>query len=160
VLIGTIIWIICVEVIIHKYDVMLLDSINKMSRDYHFIFLSFLITCCLYLIYRLFFPEKIQEFNESFIWITFITTMSISCQNLLGDDIDTFHYLYFSLTVLYLIYVCRLIHPKEEKLVALKIIIVILVLLKIFWPGLTYLWPYGTDYPDDFDWTGWPYIKF
>lgn len=159
-LIATIIWIICLGLLTYKYDIMLLDSINKMSDNYHFIIFSYLITCCLNFLYIVLFPKKKQEFYESVIWIIFITTMSASCRNYLGEDIDFFQYILFSLTLLYLIYIYRSIYPKEETLVTLKIIIVILIVLKIFWPTITYLWPYGVDYPDDFDWTDWPYIKF
>lgn len=154
-LIETIIWIIGLSLIIYKYDIILLNSINKMSDNDHFIVFSFL------LIYFLnIFPQKKKKLKESFIWITFITLMSASCRNELGRDLDTFHFITFSLIVLYCIYLYRSIYPKEEKSITKKIIIIILIVFKIFWPTLTYLWPYGTDYPDDLDWTGWPDINF
>lgn len=159
-LLETLFWIIGLGFITYKYDIMLLDSINKMSDNHHFIIISCFMICCLYILSRTLFPFRKKELNESFIWIIFIKTMSLSCRNQLGGDIDTFHFLYFSLMVLYLIYIYRLIHPKEETLVIQKIIIVSLVVLKIFWPTIVYLWPYGADYPDDFDWTDWPYISF
>jgi hypothetical protein len=86
--------------------------------------------------------------------------ISASCRNNLGEDLDSFQFLFFSLAVLYLIYIYRLIYPKEEILVIPKILIINLIVLKIFWPTIIYVWPYGADYPDDFDWTDWPYIKF
>lgn len=159
-LIETIIWIIGLGLITYKYDIVLLASINKMSDNYHFIIFSFLIIFCFNTLYKTFFPKRKKELNESFIWITFITTMSVSCRNKLGEDLDTFHFIFFSLIILYLIYIYRSVYPKEETFVAQKIILVILIVLKIFWPTIVYLWPYGTDYPDDFDWTGWPDINF
>ena len=39
-LLETIIWIIGLGLITYKYDIILLDSINKMSDDYHFIIFS------------------------------------------------------------------------------------------------------------------------
>lgn len=153
-LLETIIWIICLGLITYKYDVMLLDSTNKMSDQHHFIIFSYLIIFCLSFLY------KKKDLNESIMWIMFIKTISLSCRNMLGEDIDTFHFIFFSLSFIYLIYIYKLIHPKEEKFIIQKIIIIILIVLKIFWPTIVYLWPYGTDYPDDFDWTDWPYIKF
>jgi hypothetical protein len=159
-LLETIIWIISLGFITYKYDIILLNSINKMSDDYHFIIFSYLIIFFINIFYKIFSLKKKKELNESFIWIIFITTMSVSCRNKLGEDIDTFHFIFFSLTVFYLIYIYRFFHLKEETLITPKIIIVILIVLKIFWPTITYLWPYGVDYPDDFDWTDWPNINF
>ena len=109
--------------------------------------------------FKIFIPEKIQKLNESLIWISFITVISASCRNELGEDIDTFEFLFFSLNLLYIIYIYRLLYPKEETFIIQKIIIVNLIVLKIFWPTIIYLWPYGEDYPDNFDWTGWPDIN-
>ena len=156
----TIIWIICLGLITYRCDIILLNSTNKMSDNYHFVISSFLIMYCMNILYKTFLPEKKKELNESFIWILFITTMSISCRNNLGEDLDTFNFLFFSLIVLYLIYIYRLISPKEEILIIPKIIVIILIVFKIFWPTIIYLWPYGTDYPDGFDWTDWPDINF
>lgn len=156
----TIFWIIGLGVITYKYDIFLLNSINKMSDTYHFIICSCLITYCFHIFYKKFFPEKKKKLNESFIWVTFITTVSVSCRNNLGEDIDTFNFIFLSLIVLYIIYIYRLVHPKEETLTFQKIIIITLIVFKIFWPTISYLWPYGADYPDNFDWTDWPDINF
>nr|QYJ09272.1 hypothetical protein [Pleurosigma sp. mgcode 4] len=158
--IETIIWIISIGFITYKYDIILLNSNDKMSDNYHFIVFSYLIMHCFHTLYKTFFNEKTKELNESFIWIIFITIMSVSCRNNLGEDLDTFHFLFFSLIVLYLLYIYRSIYPKEETLIIPKILIVILIVFKIFWPTITYLWPYGADYPDNFDWTDWPDINF
>ena len=159
-LLETIIWIISLGLITYKYDIILLNSINKMSDDYHFVAFNCLIIYFLHILYKTFFPKRKKKLNESFIWITFITTMTISCRNNLGEDLDTFHFLVFSLLVLYLIYIYKLISPKKEILIIPKIIIVILIVFKILWPTITYLSPYGSDYPDGFDWTDWPDINF
>lgn len=158
-LLETIVWIVCLGLITYKYDIMLLNSINKMSDDYHFITFNCLIIFFINIFYKTFFFKK-KNLNESLIWIMFISTMSISCRNILGKDIATLDYINFSLALLYLIYVYRLLNPKEETFVLLKIIIINLIVLKTFWPTIIYLWPYGVDYPDEFDWTDWPYIKF
>lgn len=155
----TILWILLISVITYKYDINLLDSINKMSDNDDFIILSFLIVCWFFFFFKIFIPEKIQKLNESLIWISFITVISASCRNELGEDIDTFEFLFFSLNLLYIIYIYRLLYPKEETFIIQKIIIVNLIVLKIFWPTIIYLWPYGEDYPDNFDWTGWPDIN-
>ena len=159
-LIETVIWIICMGLITYSYDITLLNSINKMSDNYHFIFFSSIILIIFNLFYKTFFPERKKKINESFIWVTFITAMSVSCRNNLGEDLDTFHFLVFSLIILYLMYIYKLIYPKEEKFIIPKIFIIILIVFKIFWPTIIYLWPYGADYPDNFDWTDWPDINF
>lgn len=156
----TVIWIFIVAFISYKHDIYLLNSINKMSDIHYLITFSFSTMFFFYTFYKFFFLYRKKELNESFIWITFIITMSISCRNRLGEDLDSFHFLFFSLTILYLIYIFRSIYPKEEILVFEKIIIINLIVLKILWPGIIYLWPYGTDYSSDFDWTGWPDINF
>ena len=152
-----IIWIISIILITYKYDIALLNSTNKMSENYHFVIFSCLIIYCLNIFYKTF---LLKRKKESFIWVIFITTMSVSCRNQLGDDIDTFNFILYSLIVFYLIYIYRIIVPKEETFVAQKMLIVILIVLKILWPTIVYLWPYGSDYPDDFDWTHWPDIYF
>ena len=152
-----IIWIISIILITYKYDIALLNSTNKMSENYHFVIFSCLIIYCLNIFYKTF---LLKRKKESFIWVIFITTMSVSCRNQLGEDLDTFNFMLFSLIVFYLIYIYRSIIPKEETFVAQKILIVILIVFKIFWPTIIYLWPYGNDYPDGFDWTDWPDINF
>jgi len=159
-LLETVFWVISVGLITYNFDVMLLNSINKMSDDHHFIIFNFLFLPALKIFYKIFLPERKKKLSESLIWVTFIITMSISCRNRLGDDLDTFHFLVFSLVVLYFVYVYRLIHPKEEKFIPHKIILITSIVLKIFWPTIVYLWPYGSDYPDNYDWTDWPYINF
>ena len=156
----TIVWIISLGFITYKYDITLLNSINKMSDTYHLVLFSCFLIYCLNILYKIFFPDRKQKLRESLIWITFITTMGISCRNKLGEDIDTFHFLFFSLTILYLIYIYRSIDQKKETFIVQKIIAIILIVLKILWPTIVYFWPYGTDYPDEFDWTNWPDIYF
>lgn len=155
-LIGTIIWILSVGSITYKLDITLLKSSNSMSDNHHFLIFSFLIMACLYICYKMFFYHKCKDLYESFIWITYITAMSASCRNALGDDLDWSQFVLFSLAILYLIYIYRYIYPKEEVLIIPRILVVNLIVLKIFWPTIVYVWPYGEDYPDDYDWTGWP----
>lgn len=154
-ILETVLWIIVIIIITYKYDIILLTYNNKMSDNYHFIIFSYLIIFLFNI-----FSKKKKKLNESLIWITFIIIMSISCRNNLGEDLDTFNFIYFSLIMLYLIYIFKIINPKEEKLVILKIIIILLIVFKIFWPTITYLWPYGSDYPNKFNWSEWPNIDF
>ena len=109
-----IIWIISIILITYKYDIALLNSTNKMSENYYFVIFSCLIIYCLNIFYKTF---LLKRKKESFIWVIFITTMSVSCRNQLGEDLDTFNFLVFSLLVLYLVYIYKLIYPKKEILI-------------------------------------------
>jgi hypothetical protein len=152
----TIVWIVCIGLVTYKYDLILQNYSNKMSDSHHFLIFSFIIICCFYVLYNFFLLENKKKLMESIIWIIFITTMSTSCRNRLGEDLDSFHFLLFSLVIFYCIYIYRQIYPKEEQKIIEKIIVVFLIVIKILGPTISYLWPYGVDYPDDFDWTGWP----
>lgn len=158
-LLGIILWILAIGGITLQIDVVRQDSINKMSNEYHFIFLGILIAYLLNLFYNIVLPKKKKDLFESFMWIIFIATISMCCYNPSGDDIETGEYFYFSLGFLYIIYLYKLEwYPKEEALVLEKSIFIIVFFLVLLWPGLQYLSPWSCEYPDNFDWTGWPYI--
>ena len=57
----TILWILLISVITYKYDINLLDSINKMSDNDDFIILSFLIVCWFFFFLKYLFLRKYKN---------------------------------------------------------------------------------------------------
>lgn len=89
---------------------------------------------------------KWYEYNINLIiyWIIFTILMSLCVRNEYGYDIENVHYIIFSLAMGYGVYLHKHFYPKETKYLFIKLFIVCIIVIKIFWPLLTYLWPFTT----------------
>lgn len=157
---NIIIWIFAIGKIMWEYDKFFSNQQfeKNLSDSYHFIIFSLILTNILCFIHNYFFNKNKNELIKSVYWIIFITLLSASCRNKLGKNLTDFHFLTYSATLLYCIYIHKQFYPKEETLIILKIIIILLVVLKILWPTLVYIWPYWprkkNPYPENLfdDW--------
>lgn len=141
---NIVIWIFLIGKITWEYDKFFSNQQfdKNLSESYHFLIFSLLLTTLLYFINKYFFKKNRNEFIKSIYWILLITLLSASCQNELGKNLTDFHFLAYSVGILYCIYIHKQFYPKKETLIILKIIVIGLVVLKILWPPLIYVWPY------------------
>ena len=141
---NIIIWIFITGKITWEYDKFFSDQQfeKNLSESYHFIIISLILTIVIYMSHNYLFPKNKDELIKSVYWIIFITTLSASCRNQLSKDITYFHFIAYSMTTFYFIYIHKQIYPKEETLIIFKIIIIWLIVLKILWPLFVYVWPY------------------
>lgn len=141
---NIIIWILVISKTTWEYDKFLSNQQfdKNLSEHYHFIGFSLVITIILYYMYDYFFQKNKDELLKSFYWIIFITLLSSSCRNKLGKNLSDFHFLAYSVTIFYCIYIHKQFYTKEEPLILSKIIVIWLIVLKILWPPLIYVWPY------------------
>lgn len=141
---NIIIWILSIGKLIWEYDKFFSNQQfeTNLSESHHFIIFSLIFSIIFYTFHRKFMKTKKKNFIESIFLVIFITTMGASCRNELGKDMTQLHYITYSLVLLYCIYIQKQCHSKEETLIIPKIIIIWLIVLKILWPPLVYVWPY------------------
>lgn len=139
-----IIWIFLIGKITWEYDKFFSNQQfeKNLSESYHFLIFSIIVTTIIYFISEYFLKKNKNEVLKSFYWIIFITLLSASCRNKLGKDLTDFHFLIFSINIFYCIYIHKQFYPKKETLILSKIIIIGLVVLKILWQPIIYVWPY------------------
>lgn len=157
---NIIIWIVTIGKITWEYDRFFSNKEfeKNLSVGHHFIIFSLILTIILYALHRYFFPKNKDELIHSIYYIVFITMVSTACHNKLGKDLTSFHFVFFSVSLFYCSYIHKQYYPKEETSIIPKIIIIWLIVLKILWPPLDYVWPYWPrkkrPYPEDLfdDW--------
>jgi hypothetical protein len=157
---NIIIWILSVGKMTWEYDKFFSNQQfeKNLSESYHFIIFSLIFSIIFYTLHRKIIKKNKKNLIESLYFIIFITAIGASCRNPLGKDVTQFHYITYSLELLYCIYIHKQCYPKEETLIIIKITISCLVVLKILWPPLIYVWPYWprkkNPYPEDLldDW--------
>lgn len=76
-------------------------------------------------------------------WCIFIITMSLCVRNEYGRDIETLHYDIFLIAMGYCIYIHKNFFPIETNFLIIKLSLIGLILLKIFWSLIVYTWPYS-----------------
>jgi hypothetical protein len=76
-------------------------------------------------------------------WLIFIVLMSLCVRNEYGHDIETTHYVIFSIAMGYCIRIHKEFYPRETRFLFFKICIVCSIVLQIFWPLILYLWPFN-----------------
>lgn len=86
------------------------------------------------------------EYTKNLIiyWVIFIILMSLCVRNEYGYDIETTHFVIFSLAMAYGMHLHKEFYPKETNFVGLKLVITCLVVLQVFWPLFLYVWPFYT----------------
>lgn len=159
-LINLVIWILAIGKTTWEYDKFFSNPQfeKNLSESHHFIFFSIILTIILYKLYDYFFPTNKDKLIKSIYWIIFITLLSASCQNDFGKDINFDNFVSFSITMLYCMYIHKQFYPSEENFILPKIIIIWLIVLKILWSPIVYVWPYWPrkqrPYPEDLfdDW--------
>lgn len=157
---NIIIWIFAIGKIMWEYDKFFSNQQfeKNLSDSYHFIIFSLILTNILCFIHNYFFKKNKDELIKSVYWIIFITLLSASCRNKLGKNLTDFHFLIYSAALFYCIYIHKQFYPKEETLIIFKILIIWLIVLKVLWPTLVYIWPYWprkkNPYPENLfdDW--------
>jgi hypothetical protein len=157
---NIIIWIFAIGKITWEYDKFFSNQQfeKNLSESYHFIIFSLILTTIFYVLHNYFFPKNKNKLLKSVYWVILITTLSASCRNKLGKDLTDVHFAFYSVTIFYCIYIHKQFYPKEETFILPKIIIIWLIVFKILWPPLIYVWPYWPrkkrPYPEDLfdDW--------
>lgn len=141
---NILIWIITIGKFTWEYDKFFSNPQfeKNLSESHHFILFSLILTVILYILHNYYFPKNEDELIKSLYWIVFITTISASGQNKLGRDLSYFHFIMYSAAMLYFMYIHKQFYLKEETFIIPKIIIIWLIVLKILWPLIIYVWPY------------------
>nr|YP_010516748.1 hypothetical protein OOD24_mgp07 [Haslea karadagensis]UXN44291.1 hypothetical protein [Haslea karadagensis] len=83
-----------------------------------------------------------NDANLIFYWILFIILMSLCVRNEYGHDIETLHYIMFSLAMGYFVYLHKEFYPRDTKLMLFKCLVLIFILVQLYWSLILYLWPY------------------
>jgi hypothetical protein len=157
---NLLIWILIIGKFIWEYDKFFSNQQfeKNLSESYHFILFSLIVSTILYKLHNKFFYTKKEELLESLYWIIFITAMGSCCSNSLGKDLTDFHYITYSLVLFYSLYIHKNFSQKKETFTSPKIIFIWLIVFKILWPPILYLWPFWPrkqrPYPEDLfdDW--------
>lgn len=138
------IWILLISKTTWEYDKFFSNNQfeKNLSESHHFLMFSLILTIILYIVSNYFFPKNKDKLIKSIYWIIFITTISASGQNELGKDLNSIHFIAYSIAIFYCMYIHKQFFPKEETYIIPKIIIIWLIVLKILWPPLVYVWPY------------------
>nr|YP_010516684.1 hypothetical protein ON925_mgp32 [Haslea provincialis]UXN44227.1 hypothetical protein [Haslea provincialis] len=84
-----------------------------------------------------------KDTNLIFYWILFIILMSLCVRNEYGHDIETLHYIIFSVAMGYFVYLHKEFYPRKTKLILLKYLALVFFLIQLYWSLILYLWPYA-----------------
>nr|QUS63614.1 hypothetical protein [Haslea silbo] len=84
-----------------------------------------------------------NDTNLIFYWFLFVILMSLCVRNEYGHDIETLHYIIFSVAMGYFVYLHKEFYPRDTKFIFFKYLILSFLLVQLFWLLILYLWPYN-----------------